>query len=99
MDVARHTSGRHSIMAGNNYTPHQQRIIRNYYRNMDQIRTQRLQDAVGEIWLATSDKKRDSLWAKVADLLVQGDAAPAEIRMILERRDVEALAHLAGREG
>lgn len=79
------------------YSPHQQRIIRNYYRNLDQIRAQRLQEIVGEIWLATNDKKRERLWARVAELLTEGDAAPAEVRHILETRDVEALARLAGR--
>ena len=80
------------------YTRHQQSIIRNYYRNLDQIRAQRLQEIVTELWLAETDKKRDRLWARVEDLLAKSEAAPAEIRMILERRDVEALAHLVGRD-
>jgi len=80
------------------YTRHQQSIIRNYYRNLDQIRAQRLQELVTELWLAETDKKRDRLWTRVEELLEKSDAAPAEIRMILERRDVEALAALVGRE-
>jgi hypothetical protein len=80
------------------YTRHQQSIIRNYYRNMDQIRAQQLQEIVTELWLAETDKKRDRLWGRVETLLEKSEAAPAEIRMILERRDVEALAHLVGRE-
>ena len=80
------------------YTRHQQSIIRNYYQNLDQIRAQRLQEIVTELWLAETDKKRDRLWKRVADLLEKSDAAPAEVRMILERRDVEALAVLVGRE-
>ena len=79
------------------YTRHQQSIIRNYYRNLDQIRAQRLQEIVTELWLAETDKKRERLWARVEELLAKSDAAPAEVRMILERRDVEALAHLVGR--
>jgi len=80
------------------HTPHQQRIIRNYYRNLDAIRAQRLQELVTDLWLAGSEKKKERLWARVADLLQKGDAAPAEVRSILERRDVEALARLVGRE-
>ena len=79
-------------------TPHQQKIIRNYYRNLDAIRAQRLQELVGELWLAETDKKRDRLWARTRDLLERGDAPPAEVAAILERRDVEALAHLVSRE-
>jgi len=77
---------------------HQQRIIRNYYRNLDAIRAQRLQELVTELWLAGSEKKRERLWARARDLLEKGDAPPAEVAEILERRDVEALARLVGRE-
>ena len=80
------------------YSRHQQSIIRNYYRNLDQIRAQRLQELVTELWLAETDRKRDRLWQRVEDLLAKSDAAPAEIRTILEHRDVEALAVLVGRE-
>ena len=81
-----------------NYSAHQQRIIRNYYRNLDSIRAQRLQELVTELWLAATEKKRDRLWARAEELLAKGDAPPAEVAGILERRDVEALAHLVGRE-
>ncbi len=81
-----------------NYSPHQQRIIRNYYRNLDGIRAQRLQELVTELWLAETEKKRERLWARAKDLLEKGDAPPSEVAGILERRDVEALAHLVGRE-
>ena len=51
-----------------------------------------------ELWLAESEKKRDRLWARAADLLAKGDAPPAEVAGILEKRDVEALAWLVGRD-
>ena len=79
-------------------SPHQQRIIRNYYRNLDGINAQRHQELVTELWLAETDKKRDRLWDRVAGILAKGEAAPAEVRHILETRDVEALAVLAGRD-
>jgi hypothetical protein len=80
------------------HTPHQQRIIRNYYRNLDAIRAQRLADLVGEIWLADTPKKRDRLWARARDLLDKNGDAPPEVRTILEQRDAEGLARLAARE-
>lgn len=79
------------------YTAHQQRIIRSYYRNLDQIRAQRLAELVTELWLADTERKRNRLWARAEDLLAKADAPPAEVRGILERRDVEALAWLVGR--
>ena len=80
------------------YTAHQQRLIRNYYRNLDAIRAQRLQELVTELWLAGTEKKRDRLWARAQELLEKGDAPPAEVDAILARRDVEALAWLVGRD-
>ena len=81
------------------FSRHQQQIIRNYYRNLDAIRAQRLQEIVTEIWLAETDKKKDRLWKRVEDLLTHKEgAAPAEVRHILAERDVEGLARLAGRE-
>ena len=50
-----------------------------------------------ELWLAETAKKRDRLWARAEELLAKADAPPAEVRGILERRDVEALAWLVGR--
>ena len=81
----------------NNYSAHQQRIIRNYYRNLDAINSQRLQELVTELWLAGSEKKRERLWERVRAILQKGDAAPAEVRHILEKKDIEALAELVGR--
>ena len=66
-----------------NYSAHQQRIIRNYYRNLDGIRAQRLQELVTELWLAETDKKRERLWARAEELLAKGDAPPAEVAGIL----------------
>jgi hypothetical protein len=79
-------------------TAHQQRIIRNYYKNLDAIRAQRLQELVTELWLAETEKKRDRLWARTKDILEKGDAPPAEVAAILENRDVEALARLVSRD-
>jgi hypothetical protein len=76
---------------------HQDRIIRSYYRNLDDIRTQRLSDLVGEVWLATTEKKKASLWARAAGLLVSGGMDADEAARIVRERDVEALAKAAER--
>jgi hypothetical protein len=79
------------------YSPHQQRIIRNYYRNREAIETQRLQELVTEIYLAGAGRKADRLWERVAALLERAEGLDAEIAgRIVSGRDVEALAELAG---
>ncbi len=44
-----------------NRTRHQEKIIKNYYRNRDGIALQRAQELVGELYL-TEGKKRARAW-------------------------------------
>lgn len=73
-------------------TRYQEKVIRNYYRNLDAIRAQRLQDLVAEIFLAASEKKKATLWARAGEILA-GTGMPApEVAALLQARDIEALA-------
>lgn len=83
------------------YSPHQRKLIQRYYRNLDAIRTQKLSELVTEIYLATTPKRLDSLWGRAAKLLDEKDADAehvAAVKALLESRDVEALAELAGQK-
>jgi hypothetical protein len=46
------------------YTPHQQKIIKRYYQNQDALLQQRLAELVGELFLSTG-KKRQTVWKRV----------------------------------
>lgn len=46
------------------FTPHQQKIIKRYYDNQDTIQLQRLAEMVGELYLAEG-KKRAGVWKRV----------------------------------
>lgn len=48
-----------------NHTKYQQNIIKNYYKNRDNISLQRLQELVTELYLAEG-KKRDKYWKDIA---------------------------------
>jgi hypothetical protein len=50
------------------HTKYQQNIIKNYYKNRDNISLQRLQELVTELYLATG-KKRDQHWKAIASNL------------------------------
>ncbi len=80
-----------------NYTGYQKKVIKRFYENRDQIETQRLQEIVTEIYLAGSGKKADRLWERAAALLERAEGLhKADVERILEARDVEGLAELAG---
>jgi len=73
-------------------TRYQEGIIRRYYRNLDSMRAQRLQELVGDIFLATAEKKRVTLWAKAGEILA-GIGMPApDVQALVAARDIEALA-------
>ena len=79
------------------YSKHQQSLIRSFYRNRDAIDTQRLQEIVSEIFLAGRGKKADRLWKRAADILGRAPGADAaEIAGLIQSRDLEALAAIAG---
>ena len=48
------------------HSPHQKRIIDRYYRNRDSIMVSRLEEIVGELFLAESESKRNRLWDRAA---------------------------------
>lgn len=79
-------------MAKQEYTAHQQKIISNYYQNLDTICLTRLQETVTELYLAETAKKKTQLWARVEQALNKLKI-PAEIKAhILEKQDIELLA-------
>ncbi len=47
------------------YTAHQQKVIKNYYKNRDDIAIQRVQELVTELYLAEG-KKREKVWDSLA---------------------------------
>jgi hypothetical protein len=84
-------------MAKNEYSKYQKKVIGAFYRNRDAIETQRLQEIVTEIYLATTPAKQKKLWERAAELLERTpDVKPEYAAKIIAARDVEALAKLAG---
>jgi hypothetical protein len=86
-------------MPDRDYTPYQRRAIRNFYKNQDAIGAQRLAEIVTEIYLATTEKKRASLWSRAQEILLRAGVPPAEVEKVVAARDGEALARLAQRQG
>ena len=80
-------------MGMDNYTKHQQGIIKRYYQNIDQITWQKLSDLVGDLYLAEG-KKRDKLWQTAAKHMEKLEVPKDRIANILEKKDPELLARL-----
>ncbi len=79
-------------MAQRDYSEHQQRIISKYYDRLDTIMLQKLQELVGELYLADTDANRNRLWQRVQKALVNLKVPDDIAGHILARKDVETLA-------
>ena len=80
-------------MGMENYTPHQQKIIKRYYENIDQVAWQRLSELVADLYLAEG-KKREKLWASAASFMQKLKVPQTRIDVILAKKDLEGLAKL-----
>jgi hypothetical protein len=65
-------------MSQRDYTPHQQKIIKRYYDNLDTLSLQRLAELVGELYLTTG-KKRERVWTNIVAALRKLEVSQARI--------------------
>ena len=79
-------------MAGKNYSNYQRDVISGYYKNLDTIALGRLQELVGQLYLAESQAKQTQLWDRAHKAMVNLKIKPAIIEHIMNKKDVEILA-------
>jgi len=80
-------------MALDDFTKHQQGIIKRYYDNQSTILLQRLGELVTELYLAEG-KKRDRLWKSVATTLGKLKLPSDRVNHIIETKDATIVARL-----
>jgi len=80
-------------MGMENYSRHQQGIIKRYYNNFDSIQVQRLSDLVAELYLAEG-KKRDKVWKSVVEVMQKLEVAQTRIDHIVSKADPVLVANL-----
>ena len=74
-----------------NRTRHQEKIIKNYYRNRDGIAFQRAQELVGELYL-TEGKKRERAWQRLVPHLEALGMEASQIEHLQESDDPALIA-------
>lgn len=80
-------------MGMQDFTRHQQKIIKRYYENIDQISLQRLSELVADLYLVEG-KKREKLWQSAAACMEKlGIPAPRVAHIIGEKKP-ELVANL-----
>jgi hypothetical protein len=75
------------------YTPHQQKIIKRYYRNQDTLLRQRLAEMVTELYLSAG-KKRQRLWKSAAEAMQKLGVPASQVEHLLKQDNPELLAQV-----
>ena len=76
-----------------NYSRHQQGIIKRYYRNLDKIQLERLSEMVTDLFLAEG-KKKDKLWETAAAAMKKLEIPQPRIDHLLAKKDPALVAAL-----
>lgn len=71
---------------------HQDKLIRNYYQNREEIAIQRLQELATELYLSESKKKRAQLWKNAVTHLEALKVSPDQIDHLVRSDKAELLA-------
>ncbi len=72
-------------------TRHQEKIIKNYYRNRDSIGLQKALESVTELYLSEG-KKREQVWKRLVSHLEKVGLQPAQIEMLRTKDDPALVA-------
>jgi len=78
-------------MADRDYSAHQQKIIKRYYDNKDQIDEQRLAELVTNLYLAPP-KKQAKMWESVEELMTRMKIPASRIAHVMQAKDAAVLA-------
>ncbi|MBP5623016.1 MAG: hypothetical protein J6X44_13490 [Thermoguttaceae bacterium] len=73
-------------------TKYQEGVIKRYYEHKPEIMRQKLGELVTELYLATTDKKRESLWKRVEQALKNLNVPDTQIDRLLAKADPAALS-------
>lgn len=74
-------------------TAYQEKIIKNYYQNMESISLQKLSELVTDLYLAEG-KKRAQLWERIVPALEKLKVAPTRIEHLVKQDNPALVAKL-----
>ena len=78
-------------MTDRNYSAFQQKVIKRYYDNKDQIDEQRLSELVTNLYLAPP-RKQAKMWESAEELMTRMKLPTSRITHVMETRDAAVLA-------
>ncbi len=79
-------------MAEREYSKFQQKVIRNYYDNREDIDSTKLSELVTNLYLAETDKKKAKLWENAQKLMDRLEVPQSRIDHVVSTQDPAILA-------
>ena len=74
------------------YTEYQKKVIRNFYENKDLRLIQKLGELVSDLYLETSEKKRESGWNKIKKMLIDLKVHPNEVEYLTKDKNLTVIS-------
>ena len=80
-------------MADRDYSKYQQKVIKRFYDNREQIDDQKLSELVTSLFLAT-DKQKPKLWERAKGILDRMQLPPSRVHHVMASEDPAVLAKI-----
>ena len=77
---------------GKGYTPYQQKVIRRFYENKDLRLIQKLGELVSNLYIETNEKKRESGWKRIKEILIDLKVHPHEVEFLTKDKNLTVIS-------
>ena len=74
------------------YTEYHKKVFRNFYENKDLRLIQKLGELVSDLYLETSEKKRESGWNKIKKMLIDLKVHPNEVEYLTKDKNLTVIS-------
>jgi len=74
------------------YTEYQKKVIRNFYDNKDLRLVQRLGELISNLFLETSEKKKETGWKKIKKMLTDLKVHPGEVEYLTKDKNLSLIS-------
>ncbi len=74
------------------YTEYQRKVIKNFYDNKDLRLVQKLGELVSNLYVETSEKKKESGWKRIKKMLTDLKVHPHEVEYLTRDKDLSMIS-------
>jgi hypothetical protein len=74
------------------YTEYQKKVIRNFYDNKDLRLVQKLGELVSNLYIETSEKKKETGWKRIKKMLTDLKVHPGEVEYLTKDKDLSKIS-------